>query len=208
MPVIEFDVRAIPPFQRHQLILERFESLKPGEELIIINDHEPLHLLYFMQHERDDFDPSSYSAEMVEPGKWIARFRKREVSEELPRKDEVIITSFEKLRQYDEKYFRPVPVFSRDDYRVLLVYLKSGQFIPVHTPANDVVLLIVKGRGEVIAGKERAKVFPGSIIVVPGGVRRGLIAETEVEALHLVSPPPSDRDHEEVTKKLAEGKFE
>ncbi|MEM0074725.1 MAG: DUF2249 domain-containing protein [Conexivisphaerales archaeon] len=201
------DVRGIPPFRRHSLIMERFNKLEPGNRLIVINDHEPLHLLYFMQHETDDFDPSSYTASEVEPGKWVAIFGKRKEAS-LQEKDSVVLTSFDRVRRFDDHQFTPVPVFSRDSYRVLLVFLKAGQFIPVHTPHNDLILLVTKGRGEVVAGEVRSKVFPGSLVVVPANAKRGLIAETDLEALHLVAPPPSDTDHEEVAKKLREGKFE
>jgi|GEM_PF-126378 uncharacterized protein (DUF2249 family) len=213
MSEVQLDVRAVPPPQRHDLILKRFEELKPGDELVIINDHEPLHLLYFMQHERDDFDASSYTAQMVQPGKWVARFRKKDVTSELSvrrdvEKAEVVITSFDRLREYDDISFKPVPVFEGKGYRVLLVFLRANQFIPIHSPKNDLVLLVSRGRGEVVAGESRVKVFPSSIVIVPSGIRRGVKAETDMEVLHLVSPPPTERDHEEVIRKLAEGRFE
>jgi len=201
------DVRDIPPMQRHSLILERFEKLRPGDRLVIVNDHEPLHLLYLMQHEREDFDPSSYAASEVEPGRWVAVFAKR-TAPPTQRGDGVVLTSFDKVRHFDDHQFTPIPVYSKDSYRVLLVFLKPGQFIPVHTPHNDLVLLVVKGRGEVVAGDERSKVFPGSVVIVPANTKRGLKAETELEALHLVTPPPTDADHEEVEKKIEEGRFE
>jgi len=35
------DVREIPPFQRHPMIFGRFNELRPGEALQLINDHDP-----------------------------------------------------------------------------------------------------------------------------------------------------------------------
>ncbi len=93
-------------------------------------------------------------------------------------------------------------------YRVLLTYIRAGQFIPVHTPRVDLVFVVQSGRGTVVAGDERRKITAGDIVIVPRGVRRGILAETDMEALHVVAPPPDDSDHEEVSRKIAAGSFE
>ena len=46
------------------------------------------------------------------------------------------------------------------------------------------------------------------LIVIPEGVKRGVKALEELTILHVVHPPPSAQDHNEVHAKLAEGKFE
>ncbi|MDG6933235.1 MAG: DUF2249 domain-containing protein [Nitrososphaerota archaeon] len=209
MPTEELDVRVLPPPQRHSFILAKFDQLPPGGKITIINDHEPLHLLYFIQHERDDFDPESYKAIQVESGKWKATFGKKDANaanEEGGQNS--IITSIDNLRHYEADRFSPVPVCGNASYRALFVFLKAHQFIPVHEPSNDLVLFIVKGRGDMVAGNSRTKVFPGSLVFVPANVKRGLMAETDLEAIHFVSPPPSDSDHEEVIRGLKEGSFE
>jgi len=45
------DVRGLPPYQRHELIFKVFEELKPREELLVVNDHEPVHLFHHLIHE-------------------------------------------------------------------------------------------------------------------------------------------------------------
>ena len=35
------DVRKIPPPERHAQIFDRFDSLKPGQALQLVNDHDP-----------------------------------------------------------------------------------------------------------------------------------------------------------------------
>jgi uncharacterized protein (DUF2249 family) len=35
------DVREIAPYERHSLIFGRFNALKPGEALQLVNDHDP-----------------------------------------------------------------------------------------------------------------------------------------------------------------------
>lgn len=47
------DVREIPPMQRHPLIFQTFEGLKPGESFILINDHDPKPLYYQFKFERE-----------------------------------------------------------------------------------------------------------------------------------------------------------
>lgn len=200
------DVRPMPPAQRHALILKAFEEMKPGETLLVVNDHEPVHLLQVMKHERRDFDPSSYTAFERKPREWVGSFKKTELGPS--RCSGVLVTSFEKERVLDEESFSPIPIYSSERYRVILSYFKAGQFIPVHTPTTDLVLLVHSGRGELVAGSQRFQLEVGDIAVVPGGEKRGIRAATDMEILHLASPPPTDADHEEVVKKLEARKFE
>ncbi|QZP39630.1 DUF2249 domain-containing protein [Halobaculum magnesiiphilum] len=43
------DVRDLKPQRRHQVLLEIFDDLAPGEEFILINDHDPKPLYYELQ---------------------------------------------------------------------------------------------------------------------------------------------------------------
>jgi uncharacterized protein (DUF2249 family) len=45
------DVRAIVPRERHPLIFGTFDTLLPGEALLLINDHDPKPLFYQFQAE-------------------------------------------------------------------------------------------------------------------------------------------------------------
>ncbi|HET7388729.1 MAG TPA: DUF2249 domain-containing protein [Nocardioidaceae bacterium] len=42
----ELDVRDQPPARRHELIFETYFSLAPGEEFVLVNDHDPKPLYY------------------------------------------------------------------------------------------------------------------------------------------------------------------
>jgi uncharacterized protein (DUF2249 family)/quercetin dioxygenase-like cupin family protein len=203
---LTIDVRSMLPPQRHNQVFKAFETMKPGQKLLVVNDHEPVHLLQFMKRERRDFDAAAYSAHERRPGEWVGVFKKKEGVEAYGPK--IVFTSFEKERVMDEKAFSPIPVYSNAGYRLILAYFKAGQFIPVHSPTNDLILLVHSGRGEMVAGSERFEVKPGDIVRVPGGTRRGIRAVTEMEVMHLVSPPPGDADHEEVVRKLLQGRFE
>ncbi|HET6594848.1 MAG TPA: DUF2249 domain-containing protein [Anaerolineales bacterium] len=46
------DVRELAPMYRHQRIFETFEALKPGENFLLVNDHDPKPLYYQFQAER------------------------------------------------------------------------------------------------------------------------------------------------------------
>ncbi len=47
------DVRMIPPMNRHPLIFQTFESLRPGEAFVLVNDHDPKPLYYQFKFERE-----------------------------------------------------------------------------------------------------------------------------------------------------------
>ncbi|MCL4519697.1 MAG: DUF2249 domain-containing protein [Thaumarchaeota archaeon] len=201
------DVRTLGPPSRHSYVMKVFGELDPGQALLVVNDHEPVHLVQFMKHERKDFDFASYKAYQRGPSEWVAVFRKKEQDGEIEGKSGVVFTSFQKEKIFDESAFSPVPVYTSSDYRVILAYFKAGQFIPVHTPKIDLVLLVHAGTGEVVAGDKRFEVKPGDLVVVPKGEKRGVKAISDMEILHLVSPPPTDEDHEEVSRKLVQGAF-
>lgn len=48
------DVRIIEPKLKHPTIFQRFDNLKTGEELTIVNDHDPAPLYYQFKAERPD----------------------------------------------------------------------------------------------------------------------------------------------------------
>jgi quercetin dioxygenase-like cupin family protein len=201
------DVRSLPPGQRHDVIFRVFDEIKPGEHILVVNDHEPVHLVHYLRHERRDFDGDAYTAYERTPGVWVAVIkRKNDVEPE--QAERVIRTSFGEERSFSAKEFSPVPVYTGKSYRVILTYLKAKQFIPVHTPKIDLVFVVTRGKGTMVAGDQRFPVREGDVIIVPAGTKRGVVAETDMEALHLVSPPPTDADHEEVARKLQSGTFE
>jgi uncharacterized protein (DUF2249 family) len=50
--VITLDVQNIPPRERHPKIFDTFDSLQPGDKMILINDHDPKPLKYQLEAER------------------------------------------------------------------------------------------------------------------------------------------------------------
>jgi len=92
--------------------------------------------------------------------------------------------------------------------KVVLAYFKKGQFIPVHSPAVELVLFVIEGEAELVTGGERVPVGKDDLVIIPKGAERGVKALTELTILHVVHPPPSAEDHKEVQAGLAQGKFD
>jgi quercetin dioxygenase-like cupin family protein len=112
------------------------------------------------------------------------------------------------LKSFNDKRFNPKAIYQTDEIKVILAYFKAGQFIPVHTPGVDVILCILEGEAEVVAGEEKIIAKQNDLIIVPKGIKRGVKALTELSVLHVVQPPPSEEDHKEVHEKIGAGKFE
>ncbi|CAB1076444.1 hypothetical protein D1AOALGA4SA_4240 [Olavius algarvensis Delta 1 endosymbiont] len=112
------------------------------------------------------------------------------------------------LKTLDDAKFVPKPVYQSKGMKVVLAYFKEGQFIPVHAPEVELVLCILEGKAEVVAGEESVAAGKNDILIIPKGEKRGVKALTELTVLHVVHPPPSDMDHQEVHAKLVQGKFD
>jgi len=112
------------------------------------------------------------------------------------------------LKSLDDAKFVPKPVYQSQGMKVVLAYFKEGQFIPVHAPQVELVLCIIEGQAEVVAGEETVVAGKNDIIIIPKGEKRGVKALSELTVLHVVQPPPSDVDHQEVHERLAQGKFD
>lgn len=69
------DVRNLPPRERHPRIFQTFDSLAPGQSLILVNDHDPKPLQYqFMFERSEQFD---WVYQQAGPEVWQVAIRKR-----------------------------------------------------------------------------------------------------------------------------------
>ncbi len=59
----ELDVRAIPPRDKHPSIFRAFDSLKSGQTLTLVNDHDPRPLRYQLMAERPNTFDWEYEAQ-------------------------------------------------------------------------------------------------------------------------------------------------
>jgi quercetin dioxygenase-like cupin family protein len=121
---------------------------------------------------------------------------------------DIVKVNAKELKAFGEENFAPNVVYHSGDIKVVLAYFKTDQFIPVHTPQVDLILYILEGQAEVVAGDERLTAAKGDLIIIPKGLKRGIKALSELAILHVVQPPPAADDHNEVHAKLAAGRFE
>ena len=119
-----------------------------------------------------------------------------------------ILSSYCDAVAFRPERFNPVLVAAGAHMKVVLTCLEPGQFIPVHRPAVDMALIVLEGEGHIVAGDNREAVHAGSVIFIPAGDARGMKAETRLIALHVVGPPPTEKDHIEVTAMLKQGRWQ
>lgn len=72
------DVRTIVPRERHPLIFQTFDQLKPGDSFTLVNDHEPKPLYYQFMHERE----GQFAWDYLESGPDVWRVSIRKVEAE------------------------------------------------------------------------------------------------------------------------------
>lgn len=71
---VELDVREIMPFERHAKIFDLWHTLPVGDEILLINDHDPRPLHYqFLAEYTDEFE---WKSEERGPQWWEARIRR------------------------------------------------------------------------------------------------------------------------------------
>ncbi len=116
-----------------------------------------------------------------------------------------IVPDYSARAHYEPGRFTPVMIGESPRTRALLVFLEPGQFIPAHAPGVDVTFVVLEGTGTLIAGEDESRVGPGAVAFVPAGETRGLLAETRLVALHVVTPPPTEADHADVMAGLRRG---
>lgn len=199
------DARKFPAQERHMRIFEEFMSLNPGNVLEVIAPHEPEHLLQHMSHEGLPVDMNAYYSRSNMDGTHSGFFTRLKSE---PERNSVKITSFEKEKSFSEEKFNPIGIYTARNYKVIITYIKAGQFIPVHSPHTDLIFAVFSGTGIGIFGDKEEHLSPGSVVIVPGGEKRGIKAITDIEGLHIATPIPDENDHTEVRQGLANKRFQ
>jgi uncharacterized protein (DUF2249 family) len=72
--LLRLDVRTLPAPQRHERIFALLDQVAPGQELVLINDHDPRPLRYQIQ----SVQPESFAWDPQQTGvhKWTVRIRR------------------------------------------------------------------------------------------------------------------------------------
>ncbi|HQY31354.1 MAG TPA: DUF2249 domain-containing protein [Thermomicrobiales bacterium] len=73
--LIKLDVREITPRERHPLIFQTVDDLKPGTSMRLINDHDPKPLYYQLMAERPGLIDWTYLEEG--PETWQVRITRK-----------------------------------------------------------------------------------------------------------------------------------
>ena len=76
---IEFDVRDLPPQQRHSVLLATFDNLAPGQRFVLVNDHDPKPLSYELRSTRGDVFEWEYRSR--DAGQWEVAITKTDSTE-------------------------------------------------------------------------------------------------------------------------------
>ena len=117
----------------------------------------------------------------------------------------VLLNSYREAVSFRPEKFNPIMIAGSSHIKAVLTCLEPGQFIPVHRPGVDMLLLVLEGEGQLVAGDREEVAGAGTMVFVPAGEARGLKAATRLVALHVVSPPPMETDHVEVAARLRQG---
>lgn len=82
-------------------------------------------------------------------------------------------------------------LYDTQDFRVLLLGLRPGQEIPLHTTTSSVLLQIVSGSGQVQIGEEVRAVSAGAVAVCPPYHPHSLTAgDEDMTVLAVIAPSP------------------
>lgn len=117
----------------------------------------------------------------------------------------VVLSSYREAVAFRADKFNPVVLAGSAHMKAVLTCFEPGQFIPVHRPGVDMLLIVLEGNGRLVAGDREETAGPGTLVFVPAGESRGVKADTRIVALHVVSPPPTPGDHTEVAAGLKQG---
>jgi len=72
--MVELDLRQIMPFERHELIMKKWDGLKAGETLKITNDHDPKPLHY--QFDAEYKGRFEWQYEQSGPRDWVVTIKR------------------------------------------------------------------------------------------------------------------------------------
>lgn len=92
------DVTAIEPRLKHPMIFELFDSLKPGEALIIDNDHDPKPLYYQLLAERGKV--FSWDAQESGPESWKVKITKTDEQSRPETIGEIVTKDYRKAQVF------------------------------------------------------------------------------------------------------------
>ena len=64
----------------------------------------------------------------------------------------VLLNSYREAVSFRPEKFNPIMIAGSSHIKAVLTCLEPGQFIPVHRPGVDMLLLVLEGEGQLVAG--------------------------------------------------------
>ncbi len=119
----------------------------------------------------------------------------------------IYIPSYKQAAEFRPGDFNPITLAENERVKVIEACFELGQFIPVHRPGVDMTVVVLEGRGSMMAGEREEAIEAGTIAFVSAGEARGIKAETQLVLLHVVTPPPKESDHVQVAAGLQRGEW-
>lgn len=118
----------------------------------------------------------------------------------------MLTPSVKDLVKFQPQRFTPTVLSQTAHSRTMVVGLEPGQAIPVHHPGSDITMLVLEGQATLVAGdQDLAQAGPGAMLLAAAGEARGIRAEQRTTVLVVVSPPPTEADHQEIMQHFRHG---
>ncbi|HBO83487.1 MAG: hypothetical protein A2073_08580 [Deltaproteobacteria bacterium GWC2_42_11] len=94
--------------------------------------------------------------------------------------------NIENLKQFSKEGFRPNIIYMGTRFKIPLICMEDGQFIPPH-PSAAGIFYVVEGTAEFTIVGEVKEVGAGSIVIASHGTERGIKAKGRlvVIAFHI-----------------------
>ena len=174
----EFDVREIPPNERHGRIHDAFDALEPGESLTIVNDHDPKPLYYELSAEVPAFDDEAYAVEREGPERFVAELPKAASGSEP-----------ESVRLDDLDGEPATQAFPGSEPKTVRLSLPAGEGVAEHDhPDRDVLFHALEGAFDVALDGEEHRVVAGELLRFAGERSVEPTAVEDATALIVLAP--------------------
>lgn len=117
---------------------------------------------------------------------------------------------FDSEHAYRDDRFTAVEVLRDDQLMVVCGFIEPGQFIPVHALSSTVAIHVRSGIGVVRVGDEEHRVEAGDVVTPEANADRWIEADpdTRLEIVLVVSPPPTNTEHEQERDRLYQNVFD
>ena len=93
---------------------------------------------------------------------------------------------------YEKNAVTAKKLLSKSEVEVVLVELKPGSSLPIHSTPVDVFFFIIEGNAEVEIGEEREPVSAGALVESPKDIPHGLhnTSDSSLKILVVKTPKP------------------